>query len=63
MPKLTATELKKLVRGANIENELLQESSYNRIRGHVENGNAFAIVTSDRHERSGKENKSRAKLL
>ena len=58
MPKLTATELKKLVRGANIENELLQESSYNRIRGHVENGNAFAIVTSDRHERSGKENKS-----
>ena len=57
MPKLTHTELKKLVREANRGSELLQETSYNRVRGHIENGNAFAIITSDRHERSGKENR------
>jgi hypothetical protein len=58
MPKLTHAELKKLVREANKGSELLQETSYNRIRSHIQNGNAFAIITSDRHERSGKENRS-----
>ena len=57
MPKLTDIELRKLVREANKNNELLQETSYNRIRSHIQDGNAFAIITSDRHERSGKENR------
>jgi hypothetical protein len=42
-----------------IENwqRFLTESSYNRVRDHIENGSAFVIITSDRHERSTKENR------
>jgi hypothetical protein len=59
MPKLNLEELKKLVRKANEDTEVfLTESSYNRVRGHIENGAAFVIITSDRHERSGKENRA-----
>ena len=59
MPKLNLEQLKKLVYEANKGNEsLLRESSYNRVRSHIQGGNAFVIMTSDRHERSGKENKS-----
>ena len=56
MPKLTKNELKKLVYQAN-KDFLLYESSYNRIRSHIEGGSPFVIITSDRHERSGNENK------
>ena len=60
MAKLNLEELKKVVHKANENNEIfLTESSYNRIRNHIEDGAAFAIITSDRHERSGRENKWR----
>jgi len=59
MAKLNLEELKKLVHRANEDNEVfLTESSYNRIRNHIEDGSAFVIITSDRHERSGRENQS-----
>jgi len=58
MPRLKSEELKKLIQGANEDNEMfLTESSYNRLRDHIEDGSAFVIITADRHERSGKENK------
>lgn len=64
MPKLTQSELMELIRKANNDKDIfLVETSYNRIRSHIEGGNAFAIITSDRHERSGKENKRMYKQL
>jgi len=58
MPKLTNSELMKLVREANKDKDIfLVETSYNRVRQHINQGNAFVIITSDRHERSSKENK------
>jgi len=36
---------------------LKEMSSYNRVRSHIEGGEPFVIMSSDRHERSGKENK------
>ena len=58
MPKLTKNELMKLIRKANKDKDIfLVESSYNRIRQHINEGNAFVIITSDRHERSSKENR------
>jgi len=47
----------RLVKEAIQDTSKLRESSYNRVRGHVEEGNPFVIISSDRHERSGKENK------
>ena len=53
MPKLNLEELKKVVRKANEGTEVfLTESSYNRVRDHIENGASFVIITSDRHERT-----------
>ena len=58
MPKLTQNELMKLIRQANMDKDIfLVEASYNRVRQHINEGNAFVIITSDRHERSSKENK------
>jgi len=57
MAKLTLKELKGLIRKADDGKIFLTESSYNRIRSHIEEGAAFVIMTSDRHERSGKENR------
>jgi hypothetical protein len=53
MSKLNFKELKKIVQEANDGSEIfLTESSYNRIRNHIENGASFVIITSDRHERT-----------
>jgi len=54
---ISKKEIFKLVNRAVREANLLQESSYNRIREHIEEGNPFVIISSDRHERSGAENK------
>ena len=60
MPRLTQNKLMELIRKANNDKDIfLAETSYNRIRGHIEGGNAFTIITSDRHERSNKENRKR----
>ena len=50
-------EIFNLVKAAIEEKAVLQETSYNRVREHVEEGNPFVIISSDRHERSGQENK------
>jgi len=50
-------EIFNLVKSAIQNKSTLQETSYNRIRQHIEEGNSFVIISSDRHERSGKENK------
>ena len=52
---LTKKNIASIVESAN---RSLLETSYNRVRHHIEQGSAFAIITSDRHERSGKENRS-----
>jgi hypothetical protein len=52
MAKLNLEELKKLIRETNGDKIFLTESSYNRIRDHIEGGAAFVIITSDRHERT-----------
>ena len=54
---ITKKDIFKLVREAVQNVGPLKESSYNRIRQHIEDGSAFVIISSDRHERSGKENK------
>jgi len=54
---LSKKEIFKLVKEAVQDISVLQESSYNRVREHIEEGNPFVIMSSDRHERSGKENK------
>ena len=61
MPNLTADQLEKLVRKAN--ESILFESSYNRVRKHIQEGNAFVMITSDRHERSAAANKALYKEL
>lgn len=50
-------EIFNLVKEAIRDSSLLQETSYNRIREHIEEGSPFVIISSDRHERSGKENR------
>jgi hypothetical protein len=58
MEKLPKSKLYQLVKEALVEKNLIQEmSSYNRVRDHIEGGSAFVIMSSDRHERSGSENK------
>jgi len=58
MEKLSKDKLYRLVKEAMVEIDLITEmSSYNRVRGHIEGGNPFVIMSSDRHERSGAENK------
>tara|TARA_R110000824_G_scaffold150209_6_gene320741 strand:+ start:1523 stop:2224 length:702 start_codon:yes stop_codon:yes gene_type:complete len=58
MPKLNQHELMKLIRKSNNDKDIfLAESSYNRVRDHIEGGSAFAIITSDRHERGSQENR------
>jgi len=52
---LTKKELNSIVKKAN---QSLLETSYNRVRQHIEQGGAFVILTSDRHERSSGENYS-----
>ena len=52
MAKLNFEELKKLIHKSNDDKAFLIESSYNRIRDHIEGGAAFVIITSDRHERT-----------
>lgn len=54
---MSKEEVFKLVEEAVHGVATLQESSYNRTREHIEEGNPFVIISSDRHERSGKENK------
>jgi hypothetical protein len=61
MARLSKEEMKKLVRKSN--KNILCETSYNRIRQHIEGGEAFSMVTADRHEHSGKENLQRYKEL
>jgi len=47
-----------IVKSVMKERSILKEmSSYNRVRSHIEGGNSFVIVSSDRHERSGAENR------
>ena len=50
-------EIFNLVKAAIENKPILQETSYNRIKEHIEEGNPFVIISSDRHERSGQENK------
>lgn len=58
MEKLSKSKLYQLVKEALVEKNLINEmSSYNRVRDHIEGGNSFVIMSSDRHERSGAENK------
>ena len=64
MPRITQNKLMELIRKANNDKDIfLAETSYNRIRSHIEGGSAFAILTSDRHERTGKENRKMYKQL
>jgi hypothetical protein len=63
MAKLSFEELKKLFRKNSDSDAFLIESSYNRIRDHIEGGASFVMITADRHERSGKENKSKYQQL
>jgi len=64
MEKLSKGELYQLVRDAMAEKDLIKEmSSYNRVRHHIEGGNPFVIMSSDRHERSGAENRQAYKQL
>ena len=64
MPKLTNNELMELVRKANKDVDIfLVEGSYNRIRQHIQEGNAFVMITSDRHERSTASNRTLYKEL
>ena len=58
MAKLSLEELKNLIHKTDDDKIFLTEASYNRVRNHIETGAAFVIITSDRHERSGKENRS-----
>ena len=59
MAKLTKAELFHLVAEAISDKTLIKEmSSYNRVRDHIEGGHPFVIMSSDRHERSGAENKT-----
>jgi hypothetical protein len=59
MDKLTKAELFHLVKEAISDKNLIKEmSSYNRVRDHIEGGHPFVIMSSDRHERSGAENKA-----
>ena len=45
-------EIFDLVKKALDEKKLINEmSSYNRVREHIEGGNSFVIISSDRHER------------
>jgi hypothetical protein len=58
MEKLSKGKLYQLVKEAMIDKELIKEmSSYNRVRQHIESDNPFVIMSSDRHERSGAENR------
>ena len=58
MDKLTKPKLYQLVKEALSEKSLIKEmSSYNRVRNHIEGGSPFVIMSSDRHERSGAENR------
>ena len=57
MENLSKAEVYQLVREAMAEKNLIKEmSSYNRVRGHIEGGHPFVIMSSDRHERSQSEN-------
>ena len=61
MAKISKEELRALVRQSN--EKLLSETSYNRVRTHIEGGHAFVIITADRHERSTSENKQKYQNL
>jgi len=61
MSNLTKKELKNLVKKAN--KSIIMETSYNRVRSHIQGGESFAIISSDRHERSSTENKLMYKQL
>ena len=41
----------------NEKQTLKEMSSYNRVRDHIEGGHPFVIMSSDRHERTGAENR------
>tara|TARA_R100000152_G_C6771671_1_gene198261 strand:- start:770 stop:1468 length:699 start_codon:yes stop_codon:yes gene_type:complete len=61
MAKLSKKELEALVKNSN--EQILLETSYNRVRSHVEGGSAFVIITADRHEHSSAENRRRYQEL
>jgi len=61
MVEMTKDELKQIVRDAN--KDLLLETSYNRVRSHIQGGEAFVMIRSDRHEQTPAENKRRFKQL
>ena len=64
MDKLSKVKLYELVKQALAEKELINEmSSYNRVRDHIEGGHSFVIMSSDRHERSGAENRQYYQLM
>jgi len=50
-------EIFNLVKAAIQNKSTLKETSYNRIRQHIEEGSSFVIISSDRHERGNNENK------
>ena len=61
---LTKKTLYSITREALQEYELIKEmSSYNRVRGHIQEGEPFVIMSSDRHERSPGENRNAYKQL
>jgi hypothetical protein len=56
MPLNKNKKIKAIIKKA-VGRSSLVETSYNRVKSHIEGGAAFVIITSDRHERSSKENK------
>ena len=55
---LTKEAVYEIVKEAVEERSTLKEmSSYNRVRDHIEGGNPFVIMSSDRHERSTAQNR------
>jgi len=61
MARLSKEQVKNLVRKSN--KNILYETSYNRIRQHIQGGQAFSMITADRHEYSNKENLQRYREL
>ena len=67
--KLDAKMIKELIKEAAVPSMLLEEpviaeSSFNRIKDKVDNSDvAFVVMSADRHEKSRNENNARGKEL
>ena len=55
MVDIKKEEINKIVRDSIC---MLYETSYGRVKQHIEGGESFVMITSDRHERSPEENNS-----